>query len=42
MDFAVYEIVNYLEKLYPLEIQKFTRIRAVRARVSQLPEIAGY
>jgi len=42
MDFAVYEIVNYLEKLYPIEIQKFNKIRALRARFSQLPEIISY
>lgn len=42
MDIVVYELINQLELNFPDEIQKFTKLIALKNRVYNTPEINNY
>jgi hypothetical protein len=42
LDFAVYEVVNHLEKIFPDEIGKLKKLQALRERFRKIPEIEIY
>jgi len=41
-DFSIYELIHYVAEVFPLHIKSFPRLRALEARLGQVPEIASY
>lgn len=42
MDFVIYELMNLISVMFPKELNKLYRLKALRNRVSCIPEIRGY
>jgi hypothetical protein len=42
MDFAIYEIMNHMERIYPNHMGQFPKLLALRSRLGALPAIAAY
>ena len=42
MDFAIYEIMNHMERIYPDHMGSLPKLLALRSRLAALPAIAAY
>lgn len=42
IDLSMYELVRYMELIFPGELAHFPKIKAIEQRVSMIPEIKQY